>query len=116
MPTLIAYVSSTPGTHDALPDKVPVAEPVESVAMGPTPSLNCHQCAGVRVGAGDCVAFGVGVGVEVVVLVGVGLWAGVGVELYVGVAVGVRVGVGTMAVTLASVESALSPAPLGPPV
>jgi hypothetical protein len=115
VPTLIAYCSSTPATHDALPDKVPGAESAESAAIVPLPSSNCHQCASVGVGAGVGVAVELGVGVDV----GLDVGLDEGVALGVGVApggVGVGVEVGTIAVVLASVEFALFPLPSVPPV
>ena len=96
VPTLIAYCSSTPATHDALPDKVPGAESAESAAIVPLPSSNCHQCASVGVGAGVGVAVELGVGVDVGLDVGLdeGVALGVGVGVAPGVDVEVGVGVG----------------------
>ena len=88
---LTAYCSSTPATHDALPDKVPGAESAESAAIVPLPSSNCHQCASVGVGVE--LGVGVDVGLDVGLDEGVALGVGVGVAPGVGVEVGVGVGV-----------------------
>ena len=110
MPTLTAYCSSTPATHEALPDKLPGAESAESAATAPLPSSNFHQFASVV--AGVAVAVALGVTVDVIVDVDVAL----GMGLAEPVAVGVGVGVSTIAVALTSVEFALFPPPSVPRV
>ena len=111
MPTLTAYCSSTPATHEALPDKLPGAESAESAATGPAPSSNFHQFRSVAPG----VAVGVALGVIVDVIVDVDVALGVGLAVEP-VGVGVGVGADTIAVALISVEFALFPLPSVPPV
>ena len=82
------YCSSTPATHEALPDKLPGAESAESAATAPLPSSNFHQFASVVAGVAVAVALGVTVGV--IVDVGVALGVGLAVE-----PVGVGVGFGS---------------------
>ena len=91
MPTLTAYCSSTPASHEALPDKVPGAESAESAATVPLPSSNFHQFSSVV--AGVAVAVAVGVTVEVIVDVAVALAVGLADCVGVGPDVGVGVGV-----------------------
>jgi hypothetical protein len=109
-----------PATHDAVPDRVPLAESAESAATVPLPSVNFHQWVtvgvGVALGVDVAVPVDVGVAVGVALVLDVGVGIGVGVIVGVGGIVDVGVGLGPVVVTLAWVESALSPPPLEPPV